>query len=140
MSVEVDVATAVVAFINTGTYTPTFTAALDFDPTESRHELSTLVVSAFPATREPAVATRTKTQESILVAIGVRKQCAIGDNAAVIEMRDLTEAIYDKLRLAALPTYAAAHFDTITVDYSWDALKEDRTYLAVINVTYKVWR
>lgn len=143
MSVDVLVADAVVAHINSapaGTYGTTFTAALDFDPDIDRHNLASLDVCVMPTSRSPILATRDKMQEVISVSVAVRKQVNPGSASAVKALRDLTEKIYDRLAMAQLSTYTAAHFESIAVEFPWEPFKEDRTFLAVINISYKVWR
>ena len=143
MSAHIDICDAVVARLNAapvGTFSEAFTAALSFDPTEDRVDLSSLQVDVMPAAREVVQGTRAKMQETITVSIGIRKQASASDVTAMKLRHNVVEQIYDYMAQQSLATYAAAKFSDANISFPAEPLIEDRTFLAVVNVTYLVWR
>ena len=140
MSTLVDIADAVVASLNGGSFSQAFTAERLYRPTFSLDDLTGLKVSVVPKGVTIAAASRTSSSFDLAVDIGIQKK--IGGESEIDALLDLAEQIGDHLRTNALAGVPEAVFVSIEHDpvIAAEHLDEQRTLTSVLTAIYRVRR
>lgn len=140
-AVVVDIAEAIVAQLNGGTFSQPFTAVRKYAPVFDLAEMDTLHVTVVPHADTETRFDRDTFQEDYSIDIGVQKRVDMTE-AALDAMVLLTQEIKDFLRTTPLAGCPAARFLRIEHDplFSRKHLTELRQFTSVPVVTYRVWR
>lgn len=142
MSEIVAIADAVVAELNAGTFSESFTAERLFQPVFELTDLQVLHVSVVPRSVKSQGATRGASFFDCAVDIGVQKKLGAEDEADIESLLDLVEAISDYLRsrpLQAWPRAAWVKSENAPV-YAPEHLEQLRQFTSVLTITYRVMR
>lgn len=141
MSLLADLATAVVAKLNAGSYTRPFTARRAYQPVHELEDLATLQVTVVPRALEPSLAARGTRTRDVTVEIGVQQQVDPASLPAVDALVTLVEELVDDLEGQRLPDYPNAAFVSLTSEpiAAAEHLREKRVFTALIAVTYRAW-
>lgn len=142
MSTVVDIADAVVASLNAGTFNQTFTAERLYQPTFDLSEMNTLHVSVVPRSRNSQMAARDSTFEECAIDIGIQKKVDPDDPDQIDALMDLVEEISDHLKMRRLATTPAAAWLSIENEpvLAREHLEQMRQFTSVLTVTYRVRR
>ena len=139
MSVNTDIAAAVVTLLNGGSFSQAFTSSRQWTPKFSLPELATLRVSVKPATETITKADREKDYFDVAIDVGVQRK--VDSDAEIDDMDDLAEEIIDHLRNQRLSSLNAAFLSITREPILYDAhLEEHRAFTSIITVTYRVRR
>lgn len=140
MSVITDIADAVTASLNAGTFTETFTAERLHQPSFELTDLQTLRVSVVPKSQEIRNASRQHSFFDCTVDVGIQQK--VDDDSRVDELLAFAEEIADHLRLKRLTDYPLAAWMAIEHDpvVASEHLDQHRQLTSVLSVTYRVKR
>src|SRR5690606_18917339 len=108
VSTIIDVADAVTASLNAGTFSPPFTAQRRYQPRLDLAQLQTLRVSVVPKSVTTTAASRRDGFVDSAVDIGIQQKVTAGDPSQVDALLDLVEQINDHLRLTPLASFPGA--------------------------------
>lgn len=142
MSTMVQIADAVAAELNAGTFAEPFTARRLLLPVFELQDMQTLQVSVVPRSIASQGATRGAAFFDYAVDIGVQRKLNTDDPAEVEALLELVEAISDHLRGRSLQAALAASWmktENVPV-YSAEHLDQLRQFTSVLTVTYRVMR
>jgi len=141
-SVVVQVADAVVASLNAGSFSVPFVAQRRYRPTFDLAELDTLRVSVVPKSIEIANATRGRNQFDCVIDIGVQQKIDTDDTGAIDALMDLVQQIIDHLRKQQLDDLPEAAWLRIANEpvFAPEHLDQQRVFTSVVTVTYRMWR
>ena len=140
MSVITDLADAVAASLNAGSFGMPFTAERLHQPSFDLAELAELHVSVVPKSQTITNATRQHSFFDCAIDVGVQKKVA--DDSEVDALLDLVEEIADHLRLKRLDDYPTAAWLSIEHEpvVASEHLDQNRQLTSVLTVTYRVKR
>ena len=142
MSTSIDIADAVVASLNLGTFSQSFTANRLYRPVFELKDLKTLTVSVVPKALSADSASRTEDAFTVDVDIAVQKKV---DQLAASELdglMDLVEEIVDHLRHGTLADKPDARWTGIANDpiFAPEHLEQQRVFTSILTLTYRIWR
>jgi len=142
MSSIMDIADAVAAELNAGTFDPAFTAVRRVLPEFELADLADLKVTVVPHGVEMSGATRSSQQMEVTVDIGVMKKLSTDLDTEVAVLCDLVEQIVDYLAGRRLTGMAQAAWVRMANEpiYSPQHLAQQRTFTSVLTVTYRLVR
>lgn len=142
MSTIIDIADAVVASINAGTFAQPVQAERRYQPAFELTDLKDLKVSVVPKAVTITNATRTDGYFDCAVDVGVQKKVNADDEAELDGLADLVEQIADHLRQKRLDNGPEAAFISIANEpvFAPDHLDQQRVFTSVLTVTYRVRR
>jgi len=144
MSLIVQVADAVTAELNAGTFTPAFTAQRRVLPVYELSELADLRVTVVPKSVEITGSTRAASQHDLTIDIGVQQRVPPESDVddVVLELGGLVDAIADYLRRRELGQLPGVNWVRTTNDpvYAPEHLTERRVFTSVLTVTYRGMR
>ena len=140
MSVITDIADAVVASLNAGTFSEPFTAERLHQPSFELADLQTLRVSVVPKSLEIRNASRQHSFFDCTIDVGLQQK--VDDDTRVDDLLVLAEEIADHLRLQRLADYPQAAWLSIEHDpvVASEHLDQHRQLTSVLSVTYRVKR
>lgn len=140
MSTILDIADAVVASLNAGTFAQPVQAERRYQPTFELPDLAELKVSVVPKAVTITNATRTDGYFDCAVDVGVQKK--IADDAEIDAMVNLVEELADHLRQKRLDDAPEAGFVSIANEpvFAPEHLDTQRVFTSVLTVTYRVRR
>jgi hypothetical protein len=140
MSTILDIADAVVASINAGTFAQPVQAERRYQPTFELPDLAELKVSVVPKAVTITNATRTDGYFDCAVDIGVQKK--IADDAEIDVLVSLVEELADHLRQKRLDSFPDAAFVSVANEpvFAPEHLDTQRVFTSVLTVTYRVRR
>lgn len=140
MSTILDIADAVVASINAGTFAQPVQAERRYQPTFELPDLAELKVSVVPKAVTITNATRTDGYFDCAVDIGVQKKIAA--DAEIDGLVNLVEELADHLRQKRLDSFPDAAFVSIANEpvFAPEHLDQQRVFTSVLTVTYRVRR
>jgi len=140
VSVITELADAVAASLNAGSFGMPFTAERLHQPSFDLAELAELHVSVVPKSQTITNATRQHSFFDCAVDVGVQKKVA--DDAEVDALLDLVQEIADHLRLKRLDDYPTAAWLSIEHEpvVASEHLDQNRQLTSVLTVTYRVKR
>ncbi len=139
MSSEViDIADAVVAELNDGSFSQAFTALRKYRPEFELKELAELQVTVVPRSLERSIAGRGCRQIDYDIDIAVQKR--ISDDADCDALMGLVQEIIDYLDDHSLTAYPAARWVKIVNDpiYAPEHLQDKRSFTSILTLTYRV--
>jgi len=142
MSVIVEIADAVAAAINEGTYAEPVNAQRAYRPLFDLEELGELKVTVVPRSVNTANLARQQSQVDCTVDVGLQQRVDAGDDARLDALLDLAEEIGDHLRHKRLPGYPQAAWVSIEHEpvVAAEHLDERSTLTTVMSVIYRVRR
>jgi len=142
MAVITDIADAVVAELNGGTFSQTFTAKRYYRPIFDLAEMSDLHVSVVPRAMTIERADRSRNQHDVQIDVAVQKKCEAGDADELDPLMSLVEEIADFFRLRRLVAYPDAVWvktENVPV-YAQEHMEELRQFTSVLTLTFRVVR
>jgi hypothetical protein len=140
MSTILNIADAVVASLNAGTFAQPVQAERRYQPTFGLPDLAELKVSVVPKSVTISNATRTDGYFDCAVDIGVQQK--IAEESELDGLVDLVEQIADHLRQKRLEDAPEAAFVSIANEpvFAPEHLDAQRVFTSVLTVTYRVRR
>lgn len=142
MAVITDIADAVVASLNSGSFSQPFTAQRRYQPSFELPEMQTLQVSIVPKSVSITKATRESGYFDFAIDIGVQKKVNPEALAEIDALMTLMDEIADHLRLTRLDGAPQAVWLTIGHEpiFAPEHLDQLRQFTSVLTVTYRVAR
>lgn len=142
MSTVIDVADAVVASLNAGSFALPFTAVRKYVPAVGLSDLAELNVTVVPKSAEITTATRTSSYFDCTIDIGIQQRVNPEEPAELDALADLAEQIIDHLRLSPLEALPEAAWLSIANEpvFAPEHLDQQRVFTSVVSVTYRVRR
>jgi hypothetical protein len=142
VSTVIDVADAVVASLNAGSFALPFTAARKYVPAVELSDLADLNVTVVPKSAEITTATRTSSYFDCTIDIGIQQKVNPNEPAELDALADLAEQIVDHLRLSPLDALPEAVWLSIANEpvFAPEHLDQQRVFTSVVSVTYRVRR
>lgn len=139
MKLAIDLADAIVAKLNGGTFSDPITAARRVLPEYELAELKTLTVTVVPKSVVIANVTRQATSFEVAIDIGIQQKIGKDTDAEVLRLSGIVSEIVMFLNRRSLPAIKA-QFKTIANEpvYAPEMLSEKRLFLSVLTVTYTV--
>ncbi|HEY1068491.1 MAG TPA: hypothetical protein VGE52_20375 [Pirellulales bacterium] len=142
MAVIVDLANAVVAELNGGTFSQVFGAERGYTPVFELKDMKTLHVTVVPKGLAIEAFSRSQSQHDYQVDVAVQKKLANAGNAEVDPLMTLVEEIADFFRARRLTTYPNAIW-TKTENapvYAAEHFEDLRQFTSVLTFTFRVAR
>lgn len=142
MSTVNQIAGAVVASLNAGSFSLPFTAERRYQPVFELSQLQELRVSVVPKSLTATAATRSDAFFDCAIDIGVQQKVNADDAETLDGLMHLVEEIGDHLRLHKLDAFPNAAWLAIENDpiFAPDHLEKERVFTSVLTVTYRVRR
>lgn len=142
MSTIINVADAVVASLNAGSFSQEFTAERKYQPVFELLELADLKVSVVPKSVSITTASRNDGYFDCAVDIGVQKKVDVDEPDEIDALVDLVEEIADHLRMSRLDELPEAAWLSIENEpvFAAEHLDQQRTFTSLLTVTYRVRR
>lgn len=142
MAVITDIADAVVASLNSGSFSQPFIAQRRYQPSFELPEMQTLQVSVVPKSVSITKATRESGYFDFAIDIGVQKKVNLEALAEIDALMTLMDEIADHLRLTRLDGVPQAAWLTIGHEpiFAPEHLDQLRQFTSVLTVTYRVAR
>ncbi|CAN5495908.1 hypothetical protein BH11PLA2_BH11PLA2_22800 [soil metagenome] len=141
MAVIIDIANAVVATLNAGTFSQAFTAERHYLPRFELPDMATLRVSVVPKGITSTALDRKRDQVDYRIDVALQHKTGT-DLATLDALMTLAEEIGDYLQATALVGYPQARcFDMVNEPiYAPEHLEEFRQFTSLMTFTYRVWR
>lgn len=142
MSVAVDVADAVVASLNGGSFAVALDAERKFVPVAELADLAALQVTVVPKATAISIATRDSSFFDCTVDIGIQQKVNADDPSEIEALIDLTEQVVDHLRFKSLDALPEAAWLSIAHEpiFAPEHLDQQRVFTSVVTVTYRLRR
>lgn len=145
MSTITAIADAVVARLNAGSFSQSFTAERHYQPVFDLADLETLRVSVVPRSLAIVGASRRQSQFDAQIDIGIQKRLTpdpTDDQSEIDALLDLTEEITDYLRFERLPEAPEAVWVGVTQEpvVAAEHLEQHRQFTTILTLTYRVLR
>lgn len=142
MALIVDIAEAVVAELNGGTFSQSFTAQRLYRPQFDLAEMQDLHVTVVPRGIETSIASRSGVQCDVSVDVAVQKKLQTETSAEIDPLMALVEEIADFFRGRKLSECPRASWIATANEpvYSPGHLEELRQFTSVLTVTFRVVR
>jgi len=142
VSVILDIADAVVASLNAGSFALEFEAERKYQPVFELHDMQTLRVSVVPKSLAITTAARDSGFFDCAIDIGVQKKVNADDSAELDALMNLVEQIADHLRMKRLDDSPNAAWLGIANEpvFAPEHLEQWRQFTSVLTVTYRVRR
>jgi hypothetical protein len=137
MALIPDVAQAVVAALNSHTFSQPFTAARAYWPVFDLKDMTDLHVTVVPKGVELTTAGRGLAQSDVQIDIGVQKKLASADNAEIDALVGLVQEIAEFVRSTGRFGEAAWVKTQNTPIYSQEHLGELRQFTSVLTLTLR---
>jgi hypothetical protein len=140
MSRIIDIAGAMVAELNGGTFSKPFQAVRYYKPTFDLKDMKELHVSVVPKGTELSIANRSLAQADIQIDIGVQQKLTSNEPTEIDALMQLVEEIADFLRTHPLTTCPSASWVGAENKpiYSPEHLEQLRQFTSVLTLTYRV--
>ena len=142
MSVLVQIADAVAASINSGTYSESVIAQRSYRPSFDLEQLAETRVTVVPRSEIIETMSRLHSRVDCKVDVGIQQRVPAGDEPRIDALLDLAEEIGDQLRHKGLEDFPEAVWISIEHDpvAASEHLDELSTLTTVLSVTYRVRR
>ncbi len=142
MSTVFDVADAVKASLNAGSFNPPFTAERHYQPAFKLPELKALRVSVVPKSVTMTPASRQDGFVDCAIDIGVQQKVDTNDAAQADALMGLVEQIGDHLRRKRLDSFPGAMWVSAVNEpiFAPEHLDQQHVLTSVLTVTYRVRR
>jgi len=142
MAVITDIADAVVAELNAGTFSQPFEAKRYYRPVFDLAEMKDLHVSVVPRGMTIERADRSRNQHDVQIDVAVQQKFQSGDAAELDPLMALVEEIADFFRLRRLtvrPEAVWIRTENVPI-YAPEHLDELRQFTSVLTLTFRVVR
>ncbi len=142
MSVILDIADAVVASLNAGSFALEFEAERKYQPAFELQDMQTLHVSVVPKSLAITTAARDSGFFDVAIDIGVQKKVNADESAELDALMNLVEQIADHLRMKRLDDAPNAAWLGVANEpvFAPEHLEQWRQFTSVLTVTYRVRR
>ena len=145
MAVIIDIADAVVAELNGGTFSEAFTAERHYKPVFDLPEMKTLHVTVVPKGVDISAATRGLLRHDYQIDVAVQKKLLAGAGAGeateIDGLMGLVEEIADFFKGRSLDSVSAVWVATENAPvYSPEHISELRQFTSVLTLTFRVLR
>ncbi|MCZ2098829.1 MAG: hypothetical protein LC121_21715 [Anaerolineae bacterium] len=142
MSTINQIADAVVASLNAGSFSIPFTAERKYQPVHELSQLQELRVCVVPKSLAATIATRSDCFFDCAIDIGVQRKVDVDDLEVLDGLMHLVEEIGDHLRFHRLDAFPNAAWLSLenTPIFAPDHLEKERVFTSVLTVTYRVRR
>lgn len=142
MSTINQIADAVVASLNAGSFSLPFTAERRYQPVFELSQLQELRVSVVPKSLTATAATRADAFFDCAIDIGIQQKVNADDAETLDGLMHLVEEIGDHLRFHKLDAFPNGAWLAIENDpiFVPDHLEKERVFTSVLTVTYRVRR
>ncbi|MFO0839605.1 MAG: hypothetical protein U1D55_13900 [Phycisphaerae bacterium] len=142
MSTIIDIADAIVASLNAGTFSQPFEAERKYQPVFELPDMQTLHVSVVPRSVAITTATRESSYFDCAVDVGVQRKVNPDEPTELDELMNLVEEIADHLRMKRLDEAQQAAWVAIENEpaFASEHLDQQRVFTSVLTVTYRVRR
>ncbi len=142
MAVITDIADAVVAQLNAGTFSQSFTAERAFLPVFELSDLKSVRVTVVPKGVTIIPGGRSHNQHDYAIDVAVQKKLDAADNAEIDPLVTLVDEIADFFRLKRLESYPGAIWLKTENEpvYSQEHLDQLRQFTGLLTFTFRVMR
>lgn len=142
MSTVIEIADAIVASLNAGTFSQAFEAERKYQPAFELPDMQTLHVSVVPRSVAITTATRDSSYFDCSIDVGVQKKVNPDEPVELDELMNLVEEIADHLRMKRLDGAPSAAWLSIANEpvFAPEHLEQWRQFTSVLTVTYRVRR
>ena len=142
MAVITDIADAVAAEINAGSFSQLVSAARDYLPAFELADMQTLRVTVVPKSVTTLPGGRAHNQYDYAIDVAVQKKLDAADNTEIDELMTLVDELADHLRFKRLTDYPnAAWLKTENQPvYAQEHLQELRQFTSILTFTFRVMR
>ena len=142
MAVITDIADAVAAEINAGSFSQQVSAAREYLPAFELADMQTLRVTVVPKSVTTLPGGRAHNQYDYAIDVAVQKKLDAADNAEIDELMTLVDELADHLRFKRLTDYPnAAWLKTENQPvYAQEHLQELRQFTSILTFTFRVMR
>ena len=142
MAVITDIADAVVAQLNAGTFSQAFTAERAFLPVFELADLKDVRVTVVPKSLAIIPGGRAHNQHDYAIDVAVQKKLDAADNAEIDPLMTLVDEIADFFRLKRLESYPGAMWLKTENEpvYSQEHLDQLRQFTGLLTFTFRVMR
>lgn len=140
MAEIIDIADAVTAEINAGTFSQPVTAEREYLPSQELAKSQGLTVTVVPRRITSQTSGRKVLQKDYEIDIAVRKKLQTKGDQELDDLMALSEEVIEHLQLSRLATYPAAAWigTEVRAPYSPEHLYELRQFTSVSTLTYRV--
>ncbi|HXH23885.1 MAG TPA: hypothetical protein VNI78_01475, partial [Vicinamibacterales bacterium] len=137
-----DIADAIVASLNAGSFAPEFEAERKYQPVFELQDMQTLHVSVVPKSLAITTAARDSGFFDVAIDIGVQKKVNPDQPDELDALMNLVEQIADHLRMKRLDEAPNAAWLSIANEpvFAPEHLEQWRQFTSVLTVTYRVRR
>jgi hypothetical protein len=136
----IETADAVVAELNSGTFSQPFVAERGYLPTFELPDLNTLKVTVVPKEDGGKLDTRSSSTHEYAVDIGIQMKPPDVDNASLDPLTYLTQEIADHFLFGKRPGGTTLISPQVRVLYLQDHLHKFRQFTSVVTLTFRGWR
>ncbi|MEW6198054.1 MAG: hypothetical protein AB1601_05240 [Planctomycetota bacterium] len=142
MSTINQIADAIVASLNAGSFSMPVEAQRCYQPVHELSQLQALKVSVVPKSLTATIATRSDCFFDCAIDIGVQRKVDADDLEVLDSLMHLVEEIGDHLRFHKLDAFPNGAWLAIENDpiFAPDHLEKERVFTSVLTVTYRVRR
>jgi len=137
-----NIADAVVAELNGGSFSMSFTAMRTYIPRFDLADMTTLRVTVVPKGLEIAASSRGRDQHDYRLDIGVQQKFSEGDAAELDPLMGLVEELADHFRGLVLDTEPEAACVVVENGpiYAQEHMREGRLFTSILTLTFRTWR
>jgi hypothetical protein len=141
MAVILDIADAVVAALNSGTFSQPVVAERHYQPRFELSEMTNLKVSVVPRSLSSRSLDRGRDSFDYQIDVAVQQKTDMSQ-AALDALMTLVEEIADHFRTQPLAGYPQARCTEVKNEpvYALEHLDELRQFTSVLTLTFRVWR
>jgi hypothetical protein len=141
MATIIEIADAVVATLNAGTFSQAFTAERHYLPRFELPDLATLRVSVVPKGIASQALDRNRDQVDYRIDVAVQQKAGV-ELATLDALMNLVEEIGDYLQATHLVSFPQARCIDMVHEpiYAPEHLEEFRAFTTVMTFTYRMWR
>lgn len=142
MAVITDIADAVAAEINAGSFSQPVSATREYLPAFELADMQTLRVTVVPKSVTTLPGGRAHNQYDYAIDVAVQKKLDAADNTEIDELMTLVDELADHLRFKRLTDYPnAAWLKTENQPvYAQEHLQELRQFTSILTFTFRVMR
>jgi len=137
----IQIADAVVSYLNAGSFTPALNAVRSYLPTIELGDVATLRVTVIPRESDDVPETRTQRELTYKLDVGVQKKLSSFDeiDGLMLLVESIIDSLWASRQLPAMPQAMLRAIEHTTM-YSADHLDQLRQFTSVFTVTYRVVR
>lgn len=142
MAVITDIADAVAAEINAGSFSQPLTAVREYLPSFELADMQMLRVTVVPKSLTTLPGGRSHNQHDFAIDVAVQKKLDAADNTEIDELMTLVDELADHLRFKRLTDYPNAVWLKTENQpvYAQEHLQELRQFTSILTFTFRVMR